>query len=697
MTSDGSSDPDVDDSIDVDVTDIRDLAYLSRRGLLRTGASALPVALAGCGGGDDGDGGDTTTTTTTESGDGGGDGGDDGDGGDGGDGDNLGEGERRPVEERIGSRWVMPWHPGMPPIQNVNYNVYNPSNYITCCAAPGTLNYADFQLYFSYVDEEHMILGDSWSMPDDTTLQMTLRDDAHWWDGTQITTKDIEVKERMDKAIRDIQTPPEEQPEPAFVEGWNIVDDLTWELDLVEPFSEDYVQYALVEGNIQVKADLYESYVNEFEELLEDDDREGAEQALSDFLKTRFGYDKAYGNGPFKYREHDDTRYIMEVHDKYPYRDQLRFEEYVFRDLGQGPQIKEAFITEKADCIFNWTPTEDELQRAESNFQPIEEVRGDNVAWAGTQFSWGIFDLPEVQAPTGVYNPIGKEPEGWAARKAMAYAIDNEEFARAAQGEAQPIDFPTSGIPITTVRADGSPLVSWAEENLENYTGRDPEKARELFRAAGLTFDDGQGEWLYPDWHEKAGEPVELIYLSGTPPQQAQVIKKNFEDLGFSFTIGASENFGNERFQGEFDMVHEGAAGWGGFFGLPPGDFMAGHYNGPAWMHTGREWSVPMPIGNTDVTDYREREPVKTQEMWSEFLRTGDEELLKKAMWLRNQGMNWVELSSQVNSAAINGERWWVEGPRGLRHGGQNYYHLLKAEKGMIAPNAASDYHPNLE
>jgi len=615
-----------------------------------------------------------------------------------GDGDGDGDGDGgagQPVDDRIDSRFTTDWHPGMGPVQNTQFNVYSPTNYITCCEAPGSIHFANFQTYYDYVDEEHMILGESWSMPDDTTLRMTFRDDIEWWDGTPVTTRDIEVMERLDDVIRDINTPPEDQPDPPFVEDWNIVDERTWELDLVEPFSEDYAQFGLVQGRVNVKADLYEPYVEELEELLyEDEDRSGAEEALVGFLETRFEFDQVYGNGPFKYVDHDDTRYIMEVNEAYPYSDTIKFSEFAWRDVGQETsQRAETFIAGEIDGVFAWQPSDNLLTRAENNLGRLEKVRMDNALVFGYHINLGIYDLPEVTAPTGVYEPITGEPEGWLVRKAIAYALDGAQNARALEGTHYGLETPTAGWPIQALRQGNGPL-DWMEETLENYQAEaQPEKARELMETAGLTYDEDEDTW-----YDRDGEEITFILKTSTDPTFEQVYQQNLEEIGLNVDLQVTENFGSERHQGEFDVIPDNGSGTSpkSTFGtFPIGDWYAKKYNGPSGSRPTRTWAVPTPVGNTDVTDPAEREEWNMSQTWSEFLKTGDEQLVKELMWMRNQYLTTVEWGVEVQEGAVNGSWWYVDGPRGLRHNYQPWAHLLQAEEGVIAPQAGVDYHPN--
>jgi ABC-type transport system substrate-binding protein len=572
--------------------------------------------------------------------------------------------------------------------------MYNPNTYWGN-NTPGGITLVPFHYYFSYTGEEYWGLGESWSMPDDTTLRQTFRDDVTWWDGTPVDTKDIEVQERFDDVIRDIQTPPEEQEEPPFVKGWNIVDDRTWELNLTAPFSEEFIKSSLTQDRVTIKADLYEPHLEEMEDLLEDDDREGAKKALTEFLKTRFGYDKIYGNGPFKYRDHDDTRLIYEVNDDYHFSDQILFTEYMWKHVGDP---KQAFIQGNVDMVegARWLPSEDERKQAKQNMGRIALVRGDLNEPSGEHYNMAIYDLPEVTAPEGAYEPITKEPEGWLVRKALAYAINNEQWARARKGPTESVDFPISGITYGQVESGGE-MIEWARENLENYAPHKPEKAKELLREAGLTFDDQQGKWLYPDWHSQAGDPVEVVCMSPTPPAAVQVTKQNLEDIGLSVTIDATEDFGSKRHQGEFDTLWDNGTVTGNlsiYSSFPVGDWFAKKYNGPAGARENRTWPIPTPIGNTDVTDPGQREEWNMAKKWSEFLVSGNQEKLKELSWMVNQFVTTAEFATVKKPDPINGGRWYVDGPRGLRHAGHGHNNLLNAQEGIIAPNAASDYHP---
>jgi len=675
-----------DSDTGIEIESISDLSYLSRRGLLRTGATALPFFLAGCGGADSDDGGDGGDGDVDVGPDEDGDGGDGGGGGDGGDG---GDGGYAPVEERIDTRFVTEMKDGMPPIPNANFNVYNPTNYLTCCEAPGAHYFAQFQLYYDYAEEEHLVLGDSWEMVDETTVRQTLRDDITWWDGTPVTTKDIEVLERMDDAIWAIQNPDTDQP---YVADWEIVDEQSWDLNLRESYSERFVKYALLQGRINVKADVYEPHVTEIEDLLEDNDMDGAEESLVEFLEMRFGWDEQYGNGPYKYKNHDDTRWILEVNEEWPYADTLRFTEYMWQEF-ETPE--EAFINLNTSAIHAWQPSEDQRSRARSKMERLVPARQDNALSMGYHINLGIYDLPEVTAAEGIYDPVTGEPEGWLIRKGLMYAMDNEQNIRALPGKTEVVESPIAGIPYTQMEPPeetDDELAQWVWDTLENYAPHQPEKAREMFETAGWTYDEGEDTWY--DWND---EEVEITMRDGSDPSNTLVMEQNLTDLGLNVNLVTSENFGSERHQGEFELIPDNGSGTSAtsIFGtFPISDWYAMKYNGPSGSRAGREWQVPTPVGNTDVTDPAERESWEMLSRWEEFLISGDEQLIKELMWMRNQYLTTADYGIQVQEGHFNGEWWYVEGPRGLRQAYQPFADLLQAEEGLIAPRKDADVHP---
>jgi peptide/nickel transport system substrate-binding protein len=660
-----------------------DFSHLARRDMLRAGmAASIPVALAGCSGGGD----DTTTapgggddTTTAPGGDG--DGGSDGDGG----------GTSTDVEtpdERVDTRLTVSHQDSAGPIPQLNWNVYSPGGYPWGGRSIGRVSHVEFSVYSPQTGEEYFVLGDSWEMVDDTTVELTLKDDIQWHDGTEITTQDIAVEERINDALIEITgdaagggqglTPSE------FVSGWNVIDDKTWQYELTDAYTEGFVQERIVKGDIEVKADVYEPFAEEMENLLEDGDTEGAEEAAQDLLEHTIPNEEMYGNGPFQYKNHTDTTFILEVNEDYVYADNTFFTEFAFQEFESR---EEAFISGGTD-VYHGSLTDEQESRAPE----FHQLGTDRISERGVHMNLGLYDQASdfSEAVEGAYEPVTRDPEGWLVRKAIAYALDPEQLATAMDEDADPVVRPQSNYPVTMYHNNPGPIESsWLDENLENYGEQQPDKAEEMLEAAGMDYSEDEGTWL--DWD---GEPVEITVLSPSDPAEEQVIQQHLQDLGFNVTLSASENFGSDRWQGRFDLMPDSGTGTSSsvFDSFPKSDWHAGMYHGPTGINDDYGWPVPTPIGNTDVTDPDEREFYVQGESYNEYLTSGDTAALKEMMWASNQFLPTYDFARFSNGSIVNAERWEIEGPSGLLDSGAraSYYNLIKHEAASIVPREDS-------
>lgn len=645
----------------VNLDDINMSRYLSRRGYLTSSAAAATVALAGCIGDDDDVDDDDGDDVPGANGD------DDGDD----------EGELEEIDGRVDQTFYVEQQTGgaIDPIPQTNWNYFAPGAYPWGGRDKGRITHVPFHIYSPQVDQEHMVLGESWEMVDDTTIRLELKHDAMWWDGTPLTTADLEMQGRVNEAIG--QAIGEEEEDP-YVVDIDYIDAKSWEINLRQPFVEGFIKNTILPKEIRVKADVYEDWAEELEDLMDDGDEDAAEDRVLDLFEWRIPNEEMYGNGPFRYVDHDDTRFVMEPFEDYVFADNIDFTELVFQEVeNEG----EAVISGNLDGAL-WSPTEQEEDRApDLHFLDLQRT-----FTRGFHMNLGMFELPQSDAAEGVYDPITREPEGWLVRKAFMYASNPEQFALAMEGDAEPFPGYQSGYPIASFETDSGPIErDWIESNLENYTPHQPDKAREVLEQAGLTWDEDEEQWL--NWD---GEPFEVVILATQDPQEEQVLEQNLLDIGLNVHLEATEALGSLRWDGEFDVLIDGGmvshdSIWDSY---PMPGWFARMYHGPAADADDQEWHVPMPIGNTDLTDQSEREPMTIVDEFQEYLRTGDVEYLKKLLWATNQFATSCECAWMPRRYSVNAERWIVDGPDGLVHSGSRngIFNILKHEAGTLRP-----------
>ena len=118
-----------------------------------------------------------------------------------------------------------------------------------------------------------------------------------------------------------------------------------------------FIAENILPENIRVKRDLYRDSAEELHSLIEDEGWDDAEEALTDFLEMRI--DEPYRNGPFMFSDSDDTRFIMERFEDYPYADSVLFTEYAFIEVETTVQ---AFINGQIDAVYSGIPAAPDLQ-----------------------------------------------------------------------------------------------------------------------------------------------------------------------------------------------------------------------------------------------------------------------------------------------------------------------------------------------
>jgi len=136
-----------------------------------------------------------------------------------------------------------------------------------------------------------------------------------------------------------------------------------------------FIAENILPENIRVKRDLYRDSAEELHSLIEDEGWDDAEEALTDFLEMRI--DEPYRNGPFMFSDSDDTRFIMERFEDYPYADSVLFTEYAFIEVETTVQ---AFINGQIDAVYSGIPAAPDLQGQMPDYygicERIEETHG---------------------------------------------------------------------------------------------------------------------------------------------------------------------------------------------------------------------------------------------------------------------------------------------------------------------------------
>jgi len=659
--------------------------YLTRRGLMQTTALFGAGAIAGC----SGDSGDEETTDGDGSSDGDGDGSSDGDGdGDGssdGDGDGGSDGTpsgefNNPVEERTDAQLVYASVGRSPPSQR-NYNAYDPSSNAWGAFEGGGLLSVGFGITAPIPEDVYMTGGEDWVMADETTLEFTIRDDLYWHDGSQVTTEDIHTQMRLNEMVQRIGTPPEERGDDwawsETIEDYEIVDETTYRYHLRDSYPDHVIKDTLAGtlNNFQfrVKKDIgYGDWAGRLEEDLESD-RSTAEDTLNEFLNWQIPIEDIYGNGPFQYKDHTESEFLLEWFPDYPHADSNQFTEVKYQDFTSKT---EALVQELAHFDNEW-PYQDNVSDRLPPGYTFQEGIGGRI-WQ-IAFNAGDFDSQYSQAPEDIYEPVTQDR---LVRKAFAAATDRTQVDKA-HPEYQAYPGPASQL-----HPDLKDRFDWIDE-LENYgVESDIEKATKYMEEAGYEQND-DGMWVDDD-----GETVSIQFMTDTANSQrlfmSQTVKQQMKDFGLQVEFRAVDGatYSSQRHEGKWDLIPDAGA-------FAPTPYKQAIYIPGVWgwfgnlYHISVEYEVPKEFGNPDS----ETETIDIESMKEEMATSRDEETLKQLVWAHNQNVPTIEQTYGRRGRWLNKRMWYVDGPEDLLQFTNGAYNFIFTIPDIqVSPRQGIDY-----
>ena len=205
------------------------------------------------------------------------------------------------------------------------------------------------------------------------------------------------------------------------------------------------------------------------------------------------------GTGPFEFKEWKPGSFIkLTANDNY-HREEIKLDGLTFKPIPEPMTRIIELQTGGVDVVKSIPYMNVKKLQGDSN---VDLYKGKSGFY--TMYIW--FNLEEG-------SPF---KDNLALRKAVAYSINKKELAKVLHGEY-------------SIRCEGYvPKASWAYPDNPEPIGYDLDKAKQILKDAGYTYEDGK---LYKD-----GERVTIEYLSTTSERQwqtiAQFVQERLRKLG---------------------------------------------------------------------------------------------------------------------------------------------------------------------
>jgi peptide/nickel transport system substrate-binding protein len=300
-----------------------------------------------------------------------------------------------------------------------------------------------------YQGQPYPRAAESWEVVDDTTIDITLRDDISWHDGEKLTAEDMAftlnfVKEYPISYIVSFTDP--------YVEGAEALDEYTVRANLKTPFS-GFVNNTLFMLPILPKH-IWDGVVEENDlehpATWEDPDMTGA--------------------GPFKFVDYQpDQRVLLETNRDHYWADEIPFDNLIFKQYGTNSAIVGDMNTGDAHIAQQLGTTEFNRAKQSSN---VKAVANRNHEISHVNMNCSMDPLNDV-----------------LVRRAMAHAIDRQTLVEVAYGGNAQV--------ATSTIAPANEF--WHNPDTKDYE-HSVDTAIELLTESGLRWDE-DGRLLKPkDW-----------------------------------------------------------------------------------------------------------------------------------------------------------------------------------------------------
>ncbi len=440
----------------------------SRRRILQAFGGAGAVAMAGCLGGDDengnGNGNGNGNSDPSEL--------------------NVDPDESEIVKDTFVGRLK---DGGIPP--DIQFNQFHPGNFADQINAV----IFDNLIHWSTVDGTYWpMIAREWDVPEEVTegdtVTIHLRDDPPhlWHDGDPVTAQDVVTQNRLQYY--------QGTPIWDFIDEVEATDEFTLEYTVSRDTNRDVFMANVLPQEISVKHDIYEEYLQAFEEA---DGEDEEDEALADLLNWRIELDDVVANGPFVPVEATAQRMFAERFEDYTAPANLDHIESVYDadwQIPNFPNFEWLFADEEEELpnfqAYNWDGS-----RANPNIGK-DEIPSDVYEYRP--------DLQDLGESLG-FNFDDEYMEQREVRQAIAHIVDRKEVTEVMNAEGQDPDYIEQQVPTTVTGMADDHADEWLGDSLDDYetynngenTEEHLERATELLENAGFSQDDDT--WMTPD------------------------------------------------------------------------------------------------------------------------------------------------------------------------------------------------------
>jgi len=420
-----------------------------------------------------------------------------------------------------------------------------PTHFNPLIPSPGQALHLVYEYLFLFDDVNLKLipwLAESIEWVDELTLEVRIRREAHWQDGTPLTAEDVKYTYELGKRRPEIAL---SEPKTlwVYVDYIELVDDYTLRFHLKPENPAKLAMKSLLHCIVLPK------------HIWED-----VEKQYTDLSEFKNVY--PVGSGPYKIVYHDDTRIILERYDDWWGKDVPPSTENPY--LGKLPEPKWVIglrVTSNEEC--SRLLVAGDMDASQCFYPRVWEHFDEGII---TWFKSPPFLGPTPKRTGGFIFNLKRYPINvTVVRKALAFAIDRNAIAeRAFSMYATPVD-------ITFIKPDSPLAFLRSEEALSMLDLKyDPEYAKKLLDDADIVDRDGDGVREMPD-----GTP---LVFKGTVPE------------GWTDWMIALEMLSSyaEKIGIKIDTVYTDSTTWQET--IRAGDFDITNFQGNAWTITG-VWS----------------------------------------------------------------------------------------------------------
>ncbi|MCU4802655.1 ABC transporter substrate-binding protein [Halobacteria archaeon HArc-gm2] len=458
---------------------------------------------------------------------------------------------------------------------------------------------------------------DDWEF-DGKTVTLTFRDDLTWSDGSQVTTEDIDTQFQLQKKTGSAIW--------GYVESTEVVDDLTYQLNLSGETNPQMVKFQLSNMWVSTPASV-------FEQFLDQDASEVQTWVWED------SDEDVLVSGPFKYVDRSQQEWNFERNPEFRDADNINFSDWQFDAYQEASVPQQDFTAGGGRFDSSW-----------SAFAPPETVEG---------YQDHVVEIRSILAKWGygtVFNHDSDIFGDRAVRQAIAYVINREELVENAGPRTK---FPAS-VPCGIAPKNIDQWLGDQKSNFNDYgVGEsDTESATQVLEDAG--YSKSGGTWQTPD-----GEALSAEYL--TPAgwsdftTMTNTIVDRLSDFGIDLTVATAptSDWQGRIIDSNFDIA--------AFYWLPGQarstfpyfplrhqlafDAMDGGHNYPAE----EEQTIPSMSGDgeTTINPLQKVEEIATVPTNEEAMP-----IVQEAAWHNNVDLPFLSLVSKFEQSWLTNDEW---------------------------------------